>query len=97
MNHRVVRSGSWLYDGSVVSPVHLIQTDYDFWYETTRADGTLEPGEHPELNPEGHLYYVCFREVPSSSPLWVDSEGFPSLGLAEAHAQSKVAGPITWL
>ena len=96
MRHRVVRSGAWLYDGTAAAPVNLVETDYDFWHETTNADGMLEPGDAPALNPDGHLYYVCFKEVSATEPLSVDSEGFSSPDLAALHAQSRVAGPITW-
>ena len=88
--------GFWLYDGLVVTPVHLVETDYDFWHETTKADGLLETEEAPALNSHGHLYYVCFTDITAPGPLWVDSEGFESADLAALHAESKVPGPITW-
>jgi hypothetical protein len=79
-----------------MTPVHLVETDYDFWHEMTKADGMLEPRDTPGLNADGHLYYVCFRDIPAAEPLLVDSEGFASPDLAALHALSKVAGPITW-
>ena len=96
MKHRVARAGSWLYDGSVRRPVYIVELDYDFWYEIAKADGTLEPGEKPELNPQGLQYYVCFREVPAEPPLWVDSPGHHSIDGACEHAQSKVPSQISW-
>jgi hypothetical protein len=96
VKHRVARSGTWLYDGSVPRPVHIVELDYDFWYEIAKADGMVEPGEKPDLNPQGLRYYVCFREVPRQAPIWVDSPGHYSIGQACEHAQSKVPSPISW-
>jgi len=92
----VVRSGTWLYDESVPRPVYLVQLDYDFWYEVAKADGMLQPNEQADLNADGVLYYVCFRDVPPEPPIWVDSPGFASLELAAGHAQARVPSPITW-
>lgn len=96
MNHRVVRTGVWLYDGTVERPVYIVELDYDFWYEITKADGMLESGEKPVLNSEGVQYYVCFWEVPAEPPIWVDSIGHHSIELASERAQSKVPSQISW-
>jgi hypothetical protein len=93
----IAATGSWLYDGAIPTPVLIVRLDYDFWYSIGEADGDLADGDAPDLNPEGHLYYV--RTTPGWSPsqaFWADSLGFKSLVDAAAAAQDKVPGPITW-
>ena len=46
MTLRIVARGTWLYGGSVETPVDIIALDYDWEYEFDRTDGQLEP-EHP--------------------------------------------------
>lgn len=59
---RIVATGTWLYSDTVRMAVHIVRLDYDFWYEIVKADGDLEPGELPDLNADGHLYYVALRD-----------------------------------
>ena len=94
--HQVVRSGTWLYDDAVNQPVYIVMLDYDFWYEITKADGLLKAGEVPHLNEAGTQFYVCFRAVPETPPIWVDSPGFDEMEQACECAQSKVPSPISW-
>jgi len=96
VRHRVVRTGIWLYDGTVEKPVYIVELDHDFWYEIDKADGKLKPGEQPQLNDSGLAYYIYFREVPARPPLWPDSGGLPSIDLACEYAQSRVPSPISW-
>ena len=93
---QVIERGEWLYDGMALMPATIVALDYDFWYEIGKADGRLEPGEVPELNPHGLLYYVCFRSDPSEHPGWVDSQGFPDVATAKAWAAGQVPSPINW-
>ena len=93
----IAASGSWLYDGTVPTSVLIVRLDYDFWYSIGEADGELADDEAPDLNPEGHLYYV--RTTPGWSPgqpFWADSLGSKSLADAKVAAQDKVPGLITW-
>ncbi|MBK7951771.1 MAG: hypothetical protein IPK00_24155 [Deltaproteobacteria bacterium] len=94
----VVRTGTWLYDGSVDMPVDIIGLDYDFWYQIGKADDQLEPGEEPEaLSPEGFLYYVRFRLAGDpTEPTWVDSPGRSSVDAAMRDAQGKAPSAISW-
>ena len=94
--HEVVRSGTWLYDGTASRPVFIVMLDYDFWHEIGKADGLLDSGETPHLNDAGRQYYACFREVPESPPIWMDSPGFDEVQRACEWAQSKVPLPISW-
>lgn len=96
MKHRVVRSGTWLYDGTVKRPIYIVELDYDFWFEMCKGDGFLEPGEKPELNADGFLYYVCFWKVPKKPPIQVDSVGHDSIHQTSEYAQSKVPTQISW-
>lgn len=95
---RIVRSGRWLYDGSVDKPVDVIALDFDFWFEIGRADDRLEPGEVPQpLGPDGCLYYVRFRHAGEvESRTWVDGGGHPTIEQAMAEAQEKAPTEIRW-
>ena len=94
----ILRTGIWLYDGSIEKPVDIIGLDYDFWYELGKADELLEPGEEPEgLSPEGLLYYVRFRCAgDTTEPTSVDSPGRVTIEAAMRDAQDKVPKPILW-
>jgi hypothetical protein len=93
----VVATGVWLYDDAVPTTVRVVMLDYDFWYELAAADGGLEPGELPELNEAGRLYYVRHRPGwPGRGPFWPDSTGFHTLAEAIAAAEAAVPNPIVW-
>ncbi len=98
MTLRIVRIGSWLYGGTVSTPVDIVALDYDWWYKLGEADGALEPGETPKpLGQGGFLYYARFRRaLETSEPTWPDSPGYSTIAEAVAHAESKVTGGITW-
>ncbi|MEU8081005.1 hypothetical protein AB0B31_36825 [Catellatospora citrea] len=89
----VVARGLWMYDGIAPTAVHVVKLDYDFWYEIGAADGDLEPGEVPELNESGHLYYVRHH---AGKPFWPDSQGFHTPAEAIAAAESVIPGPVEW-
>ena len=95
---RIVRTGTWLYDGTAPRPVDIVALDYDWWYELEKADGTLGPAEQP-LKPDaqGWIYYVRFRNaLERSEPTSVDSPGHGSIAQAIAEAESKLHEPIHW-
>ncbi|TYT26470.1 hypothetical protein FZO89_09490 [Luteimonas viscosa] len=98
MTLRIIRVGSWLYGGSVDTPVDIVALDYDYWYKLGEADCALEPGETPEpLGQGGFLYYARFRHaLETSEPTWPDSPGYSTIAQAVAHAESKVTGGIVW-
>jgi hypothetical protein len=52
---RVVKQGTWLYDGTVPMPVWIIVQNWDFFYE----EGFDE--DPPDLNADGEVYYPVFR------------------------------------
>ena len=95
---KIVRTGTWLYDGSVERAVDVIALQYDWWHSLAEADGQLEEGEMPlPLGPDGCLYYVRFqRALDRSQPTWVDSRGDRELSGAMASAEAKVVGGIRW-
>jgi hypothetical protein len=94
----IVATGWWMYDGVAPVPVRVVELDYDFWYAVDAADRRLEPGESPQLNAHGRLYYL--RHAPGwpdgDRGFWPDSEGFQTLEEAVAAAAAVVPGPITW-
>lgn len=95
---RIVRRGTWLYDGQVRRPVDIVALDHDFWFSLGEADDSLEPGEQPQvLGPDGYLYYVRFQKAGDpTSPTWVDSGGFESIAEAKALAETTAPSPIRW-
>jgi hypothetical protein len=94
----VVAVGVWLYDGVVPTTVTVVMLDYDFWHAVAAADGDLEPGELPQLNEEGRLYYLRHRPgwPEGGRPFWPDSEGFYTLADAVAAAESTLPCPVVW-
>jgi hypothetical protein len=60
----VVRIGTWLYDGTVPTPVRILRQNWDYYYE---KDFDEEP---PSLNAEGCAFYVAYGEP------WVSSDGW---------------------
>jgi len=98
MDIRIIKRGTWLYDGTVEKPVDIIALDYDWWYESAKAGGTLGPNEEPgPLGKEGYIYYVRFqRALEVAGPAWVDSPGHQDLEAAMRTAEAKVAGGIKW-
>jgi hypothetical protein len=72
---RIMKTGRWLYDGSVYGPVDIVALDFDYWYEIAPAEGALEEGELPETPDDGEaLYYVRYRDAGKRSlPSGVDS------------------------
>lgn len=94
----IVRSGTWLYDGTAPRPVDIVALEFDFWYEIGRSDGHLEHGETPQpLGPDGCLYYVRFQHAgDSTTPTWVDGSGYASLAEAVEAAEASAPGPIRW-
>lgn len=96
---RIVRSGMWLYDGSVEKPVDVVAFDFDWWHEFARADGSLEAGDEARpLGPDGFLYYVRFRRAGDlGTPTWVDSYGHDTAEAAMDAAAQKAPTQIVWL
>lgn len=95
---RIVKTGIWLYDNEVETPVDVIALDYDWWYSLAETDGMLEEGEVPKsLGPDNVLYYVRFtRALQDSEPTCPDSEGYETLDQAMEYAQEKVPGGVLW-
>jgi hypothetical protein len=98
MTLRIVARGTWLYGGSVETPVDIIALDYDWGYEFDRADGRLEPGQEPEpLGEGGVLYYGRFREALNpTEPTPPDTAGYKTIEEAMRQVERKVTGGITW-
>jgi hypothetical protein len=95
---KIVRSGTWLYDGTLEQPVDVVALNFDWWHELAKADGQLNEGEAAlPLGPEGVLYYARFQYAgnPSAST-WVDTPGHQTLATAMEAAEQKVAGSVAW-
>jgi|SRR5690606_284712 len=98
MSIKILKIGTWLYDGTTERPVDIVGLPYDWWFSLAEADDMLEPGEEPmPLNKEGLLYYVRFRCAgEATEPTWVDSGGYQDISGAIEEAESKVIGRIQW-
>ena len=95
---RIVRSGEWLYDGSVRMPVDVVALDFDWSFELCRADDEHDEYEEPQpLGADGLLYYVRFQRAgQTATPTWVDSQAHTTVDEAMATAQAKAPSPISW-
>lgn len=95
---QIVRTGTWLYDGTSEMPVDVVGLPYDFWYEIGRANGELQPGETPqEGDADGFLYHLRFTRAGSTTePTWVDSQAHTTVEEAMATAGLKAPSPIRW-
>ena len=98
MTLRIVERGTWLYGGSVETPVDIVSLDYDWGFELDRADGQVEGGQVPdELGPDGVLYYARFKHaLDPSEPTWPDTPGCKTIAEAKILAERKVTGGINW-
>jgi hypothetical protein len=92
----IVARGTWVYDGVAAMPVFVIATDFDFWFEVADADDDLDPGEQPDLNAEGRLYYLSFHGLRDGGNFWPDSVHYRSIDEAKLAGQSRVPSPIVW-
>ncbi len=94
----IVRSGVWLYDGSVESPVDIVAFDFDWWHQLAVDDGTAEPDEQPQpVGPDGLLYYVRFKHAgQATTPTWVDSGGHTTVDQAMRTAETNAPSSIEW-
>ena len=92
----IAASGSWSYGQTSKLPVYVIRLDYDWWHRLAEAGHELEAGERPDLNGDGYLFYVLFKEPPKDGSFWPDSIGFKSVGEAKEHASARVSSEIAW-
>jgi hypothetical protein len=98
MTLRIVARGTWLYGGSVETPVDIVALDYDWEHAFHLADGHSELTDLTEpLNADGFLYYARFRHaLETSEPIWPDSPACQTIEEAMRHAERKVVGGIRW-
>ena len=95
---RVVATGEWLYDRSVPATVRIVETDYDFWYEISQADGDAEMSETPQMNPAGRLYYPIYdnQVIDENGTFWPHEPGYVSVAEAKVAAEGRVPSAIVW-
>jgi hypothetical protein len=95
---KIVRSGTWLYDGTVERNVDVVALNFDWWYELAKEDVSLEEGEQPlPLGPDGVLYYARFQRAgDTSTATWVDTPGHPTLAAAMQAAEQRVVSGVKW-
>lgn len=94
----LVRSGHWLYDGTVPMPINIVGLDFDFWYDIVAEEGMLDEGEVPmEPGADGLIYYLRLQPVDEGSKLtWVDSPGYQTIDEVIEKATTKVPPPLEW-
>jgi hypothetical protein len=98
MEHVVIATGRWLYDGITPTAVRIVRLDYDFWYAVGEADGALDADEVPQLNADGYLYYVRHRpgRLNQEDGFWPDSQGFGTPEEAVAAAEAAIPTAVAW-
>jgi hypothetical protein len=95
---KIIKVGTWLYDGKVENSVRILQQNWDSYYEEGYSDGP------PDLNAEGHAFYVVYGAPLSAEPgslRATDHYGSRSrtcLSLEEAVklAETTLVGPVSW-
>jgi hypothetical protein len=95
----IIRTGHWLYGGSVPMPVDIIGLDYDWYYESSsKGAGILEDDDRPiPLDSSGLIYYARFRKAgETAEPTWVDTVGDATPEDAMLAAESKIPAGIIW-
>ncbi len=94
----IVKVGTWIYGGSVETPVDIISLDCDWGYELDKVEGHLAPDDQPTpMGPDGCLYYVRFQHaLTPPTPTWPDSIGFATVEEAMRCAEGKVKGGVRW-
>jgi hypothetical protein len=95
---KIIRSGRWLYGGTVEMPVDVIGLDYDWYLESDKGAFGAEDGDQPmPLDREGFIYYVRFRMAGEIvEPTWVDTAGHSTPEEAMLAAESKILAGIVW-
>jgi hypothetical protein len=94
----IVRTGHWLYSGTVEKPVDIVGLDYDWHFESDQGAFGAENGEQPmPLDDRGLIYYVRFRKAgDTDEPTWVDTVGHATPEHAMLTAESKIPTGIVW-
>lgn len=87
---RVIRSGKWLYDGSVATGVRIVETDC--------APGTGDYEDDPETSDDrpGTFYYVEWSQAGCLTETGSSVGPFATAKDAEAHVAAVVRGGAAW-
>lgn len=94
----LVRSGTWLYDGSVVGRVEIWKVRADWTAEEAAEAEDEQP--YPKTDLEG-FYYACRFSIPSidltpnADPRHLGTGG-PTLEEAVAYVEATVKQGVTW-
>ena len=93
---KIIREGTWLYDGSVEMTVLLAELEYDPWYELAKHDEFLEEDESPDLNADGKCYYLSLPTDNEKWPYHFVGQAKHSVAEVESYAQSFFESGVTW-
>jgi hypothetical protein len=88
---RVVKQGTWLYDGTLPCLVQVIKTNY---IEHPSPDDEDQDAGYPPLDPDGNFYYV---EYVMEGRVRSVSNCFGSSDEAVQATIKTLKGPIQWL
>lgn len=93
MKHRqkVIKSGTWLYDGQVEKPILIIRQNWDYYHE----EG-YDP-DPPDLNKAGEAYYLVYDGPDEQGRYHPQSKSCLSLEEAVRLAEGTIMGDIRWL
>lgn len=93
----VLASGRCLWEGETDIGAHLVRIPYDYWYELGKADGNFEPGETPDVGPDGFGYYIVWGDDPLGWNIsGVSSPTMKTPDEARIWADRKAKSEVTW-
>lgn len=92
----IVRTGTWMYQGSVPIRVDIWRLDFDFWHHISELDGDDSYGDPARLGPDGHLYHARFSHQGEQPTAWPSTSTCETEAEAIAAAEAKLAGPVAW-
>ena len=88
---KVIKSGTWLYDGQVEKFVLIIKQNWDYYYD---EGYDTDP---PDLNEAGDAYYLVYDSPDEQGSFYTQSKTCLSLQEAIRLAEETIVGDICWL
>ena len=92
MEHRqkIIKSGTWLYDGQVEKTISIIRQNWDYYYEEGYDS------DPPDLNEAGQAYYLVYDGPDEKGEYHPNSKTCLSLEEALRLAAETIVSDIRW-